>query len=77
MSDTPLSLSARVDLKYNALGQEVCHSPTLTKVVKIAGVDVRGTFDPITKMLVWQADFAIRDEAYVRNLFEREVIGMM
>jgi hypothetical protein len=64
-------------VNYDDLAQQICHSPTLTKVVKIANVDVRGTFDPITKMLVWQADYAIRDEAYVKSLIERERMGLV
>jgi hypothetical protein len=34
-------------------------------------IEVGGTYDPITHVLLWQADFAVRDEAYVRDLIDK------
>jgi hypothetical protein len=55
-------------ITYDELSQLVC----VNKVYKttINGIEVQGTFDPVTKILVWQGLFAVRDEEWVRSIID-------
>lgn len=55
---------------YESLAQEVCVRGS--HKVKVGQRDVGGTFDPITKILVWVVDYSVRDEAYIRALLDTE-----
>lgn len=56
-------------ITYEALAERVVHEKWVR--LQIGTTDVLGTFDPITKYLVWTADYAIRDEAYIRKLIDQ------
>lgn len=58
---------------YESLSQEVCQRRVL--IVRINGIEVGGTYDPITKILVWQSNYAIRDEEYVRRIISGTIAG--
>ncbi len=53
---------------YEELGNAVVASPTHSLRVHIGPVEVGGTYDSTTRILVWQAEFAVRNEEYVKNL---------
>lgn len=57
-------------MTYEELAQLVCQNKVHRTTIN--GVEVQGTFDPITKLLVWQGQYAVRDEAWVRELIARK-----
>lgn len=55
---------------FEELAQKVCRERAFT--TKLGETTVFGSFDTTTRILVWTADFAIRDEAYIRKLLEMQ-----
>jgi len=62
-------------MDYDEIAQEVCNAPAHYKDFKIAGTDVRGTFDLTTRILLWTANYSVRSEDYVRKLIVLENQG--
>lgn len=54
------------DWTYDTLAQKVCQDKVFKTTIN--GVEVMGTFDPITRVLIWQAQYSVRTEEYVRSL---------
>jgi len=51
---------------YDELVEQVVREKNVK--LYIGMIEVGGTYDPITHVLLWQADYAVRDEPYIREL---------
>lgn len=57
------------DKTYEQLVDEVVKERSVKLYIGL--IEVGGTYDPITHVLLWQADYAVRDEPYVRELIAK------